>query len=323
MARIWQAWQAFIIGKRASTEAIRYKQHLTDNVLKLALSLQKGTYRHEQYHTFTLYDPKRREIAVANVNDRVVHRLLYDYLVPIWDKAFCYDAWSCRKGKGLHDAIKRAQHNTIKYRSGWLWRSDITKFFDSVDQGILKELLRTKLRQPQVLGILDEVIDSYQHELANQPIRIPNYSKHGIPIGNLTSQVFANIYLNELDQFVLHSIKPLGYVRYGDDIVLWCRNETDAHAARAIVTQFLADALHLRTNYLHDRIQPTRNKLAYLGVELWPTGRRLVPKVIQRIDTKLNRLNSSSYYALIEHHQPVRYRKRFLYRILDIIEQEW
>ena len=136
----------------------------------------------------------------------------------------------------------------------------------------------------------------------------------------MTSQVFANIYLNELDQFVLHSIKPLGYVRYGDDFVLWCENEASANEAQTIVTQFLQDELRLRINPLHDRIQPVRSKLSYLGVELWPSGRRLAPKVIQRIDGKLDQLNSSSYYALVKHHQPVRYRKRFLYQILDILD---
>ncbi|HEY1645577.1 MAG TPA: hypothetical protein VGF75_04320, partial [Candidatus Saccharimonadales bacterium] len=95
----------------------------------------------------------------------------------------------------------------------------------------------------------------------------------------------------------------MGYVRYGDDFVLWCKNEALAYEAQTIVTQFLADELRLSINPMHDRIQPSRNKLAYLGVELWPSGRRLSPKTLRRIDAKLDRINSSSYYALIKHHQ--------------------
>jgi hypothetical protein len=120
----------------------------------------------------------------------------------------------------------------------------------------------------------------------------------------------------------LHTIKPLGYVRYGDDFVLWCSTETEALEAQVIVSQFLTDELGLQINQMHDRVQPAQHKLAYLGVEIWPSGKRLTPKITKRIDDNLDPYNSSSYYSLIKHHQPSRYHKRFLYKILDTIEQE-
>ncbi|HUD07018.1 MAG TPA: RNA-directed DNA polymerase [Candidatus Saccharimonadales bacterium] len=141
----------------------------------------------------------------------------------------------------------------------------------------------------------------------------------GLPIGNLTSQIFANTYLNELDQFVLHSVKPLGYVRYGNDFVLWCESEAEAHIAKVVTTQFLLEELYLKINPMHDRVQPVSNKLPYLGVELWPSGRRLSPEMVTRIGQKLDYSNSSSYYALTKHHQPARYLKRFKYDLLDIL----
>lgn len=106
-------------------------------------------------------DNKRRDIAVASVRDRVVHRLLYDYLVPIWDKTFIYDAWSCRQGKGLHAAIERAQQCMRKYPDYWLWRADITKLFDSVDKPTMKQLLKRRVSDSKALWLLDEVLDSY------------------------------------------------------------------------------------------------------------------------------------------------------------------
>ena len=280
--------------------------------MQLAEDLQTQTYRHGNYESFVVHDPKRREIAVAGVRDRVVHRLLYDYLVPIWDKSFCYDAWSCRKDKGLLGAIERAQTNTYKYRNGWLWRSDITKFFDNVDHRLLRRLLRTKLHSPQVLWLLDKTIASYDVQA----------SKEGMPIGNLTSQIFANIYLNEFDQFALHSLKPSVYVRYGDDFVLWYPTEAAAREAQIIGRQFLADELKLAINPKHDRVQPANKKLAYLGVDLWPGGRRLQARTVRRVNQKLTIDNIPSYQSLIKQHLPERYAKDFVWKIVDIIDQE-
>lgn len=163
IASLWQSWQAFVCGKRASPVILNFRANLERNLLQLTKDIQTGTYQHNGYNSFIVHDPKRREIAVANVRDRVVHRLLYDYLVPIWDKSFCYDAWSCRKGKGLHGAIQRAQTHMRHYSNGWLWRSDITKFFDNVDHDKLKYILRTKTRGKRALNLLDNVIHSYDN----------------------------------------------------------------------------------------------------------------------------------------------------------------
>lgn len=133
IANIWKSWQAFASGKRTSNELLNYKSNLERNLLNLCHQLQDQTYKHGGYRNFVVHDPKRREIAVADIQDRVVHRLLYEYLVGKWDKSFCYDAWSCRRGKGLLGAINRAQSHMHEYQHGWVWRSDITKFFDSVN----------------------------------------------------------------------------------------------------------------------------------------------------------------------------------------------
>ncbi|PIZ63185.1 hypothetical protein COY17_01020 [Candidatus Saccharibacteria bacterium CG_4_10_14_0_2_um_filter_52_9] len=136
----------------------------------------------------------------------------------------------------------------------------------------------------------------------------------------MTSQIFANIYLNELDQFVLHSLKPRAYVRYGDDFVLWCADEAEARTAQIIGTQFLADQLGLPVNPKHDRVQPANKKLAYLGVDIWPSGRRLQARTTMRISQNLNLNNVASYQNLIKQHMPKRYGKDLIWKIVDILD---
>lgn len=138
-----------------------FRINLEGKLLQIHQQLSNKTYRHGGYAPFVVHDPKRREIAVADVADRIVHRLMYDYLVRVWDPSFCYDAWSCRRGKGLQGAINRAQSHSKKYRRGWLWRSDITKFFDTINQDHLKFLLSTKLPSQKTTWLLNEVISSY------------------------------------------------------------------------------------------------------------------------------------------------------------------
>ena len=168
IANIWRAWQAFVSGKCRSGSLRLFYANLETNLINLQQDLKNNNFQHGGYQSFVVHDPKRREIAVACIRDRVVHRLLYDYLVMVWDKTFCYDAWSCRKGKGLLGAIDRAEQHAKKYQHGWIWRSDITKFFDSVHQEHLQFLLRTKLDYPKVLWLLDEVIKSYTFNRTEQ-----------------------------------------------------------------------------------------------------------------------------------------------------------
>lgn len=125
--------------------------------------------------------------------------------------------------------------------------------------------------------------------------------------------------MNEFDQFVLHSLKPLGYVRYGDDFVLWFQTESEAIEAQIVSTQFLNDELHLQVNPKHDHTQSAHKNLSYLGVEIWPHSRRLEPKIWRRIQQNLNATNVASYYMLVKNYLPDRYQRKFLWQIIDII----
>jgi len=311
VTNVWRSFVAFRRGKRPSRAIIEFEGELLENILALADSLQTGSYRHGSYSHMIVNDNKRRDIAVASVRDRVIHRMLYDYLVPIWDKTFIYDAWSCRKNKGLHGAIERAQLFMRSYPNAWVWRADITKMFDSIDKNKLKLLLRKRIDDPTALLILDEVIDSYcSYE-----------NSRGIPIGNLTSQILANIYLNEFDRFMKHVLKPFAYLRYGDDWLCFAGSCNELENIREEAKKFLDTELGLSIHPRIDLIKPVNRGVSYLGVDIWPNGRRVDKAARLKLNANLSVRNASSYKSLLAHHQSKKYLKRFEWTMSEIIRR--
>jgi len=161
LKNIWRSWFNFHKNKNMTAELHEFQFYLEKNLFELQRDLDSGRYRHGAYRKFTVCDNKRREISVSGIRDRVVHRLLYDYLVPIFDKTFIYDAWSCRTGKGLLGAIERAQEFLRKNPRAYVWRGDVRKFFDSVDQAVLVKLIQRKVSDPKALWLIWEVIGSF------------------------------------------------------------------------------------------------------------------------------------------------------------------
>lgn len=213
---LFQAWDEFKKGKRKKRDVQVFERNLEHNLFNLHQKLTKKTYRHGQYTEFYVNDPKRRHIHKAEVADRVVHHLLYKYLYEIFDKTFIFDSYSCRLEKGTHCAVKRLEKFTRVVSKNysqdyWALKLDIKKFFESVDHDILKELIAKNVREPNIMWLTSQVIDSFP--LGVEPLK-------GVPLGNLTSQIFANIYLNELDQFVKHKLKTKYYLRYADDFII-------------------------------------------------------------------------------------------------------
>lgn len=201
---------------------------------------------HGEYAHKIVNEKKRRDIQVANVRDRVVHRLLYDYLVPIVDRRLDYDVWSCRPGKGVHQAVERARHMIRRHPQAWVWRADVTKFFDNVTHTKLMQILKYHVVDHTALELLERVVTSYA-----------GVTDRGIPIGNLTSQIFANIYLNEFDRLVRHTLKPLSYIRYGDDFLVFAESEQEAigfqcHAAQWLRRELFL-SLHKKNNHVIKR----------------------------------------------------------------------
>lgn len=311
LSKIWKSWYAFRRGKKRNKELDTFFYSLETNLSKLRRDLVSSDYQHGPYKRFSITDSKRRIISVASIRDRVVHRLVYDYLTDIFDKTFLYDSWSCRKGKGLSGAIKRTQKVIAKYRYSYIWRGDITKFFDSVDHEILKTNIRRKVRDKKALKIIDNIIDSYH-----------TFSRGlGMPIGNLTSQIFTNIYLHELDWHIFHRVKPISYIRYGDDFIILMKTVKDLKASRDEVITFLADKLKLTIHSTNNIIISASRGIHFLGCDIYPTGRRLRKRMISKIKQKLKLKNSSSYRALALAHFEQNVVKWIDWKNLDTLDQ--
>ena len=162
LGNVWKAWTEFRKGKRVTDELHTFQYYLEKNLHTLHKDLKDGTYRHGAYKQFMECDNKRREISVAPIRDRVVHRLLYDFLVPIWDKTFIYDAWSCRKNKGLLGAIERTQSFMRRFPEAYVWKGDVEKFFDNIDHKNLLQIFSRRIKDKRAYALLREVVESYK-----------------------------------------------------------------------------------------------------------------------------------------------------------------
>lgn len=158
---VWWSWLEFRRGKKPSREILRFEEELFENLMILCADLNTGRYRHGEYTHRIINEKKRRDIYVASVRDRVVHRMMYDCLLPVFEPTFDYDVWNCRLGKGLHACLEREKELTRRYEFGYVWRADIKKFFDNVLQEVLVGCLERRALDGKVLGLCQEIVMSY------------------------------------------------------------------------------------------------------------------------------------------------------------------
>lgn len=312
LKNIWHCYHLFRRGKKITKELDLFQYYLEENLYQLYLDLHYGSYRHGCYKEFIVTDNKKRQIRVANIRDRVVHRLLYEYLYPIYDPTFIYDTWSCRKDKGLIGAINRAQKFMFNNSSDYVWRADIKKFFDHIDHEILLKIIKQKITDTKAINLLQKIIASYSASIRE---REKKFRRRGIPIGNLTSQIFANIYLNELDHFIKHDLKVKHYLRYGDDFIIIEKDNKKLIHYRLQTIQYLAKHQRLNINPKNDLIIKSRHGIKFLGVWIYPTGKKLLRRNWNRIITHLNNQNSGSYFGLLHQHGTAKQIKYFSWLI--------
>ena len=208
------AWSEFRRGKRYRADVLEFQSNLMSNILQLHNDLSMCIYHHGGYEHFVVTDPKRRDIHKASVRDRLVHHAMYRILYPYFDARFIHDSYSCRNNKGTHKAISQFQNFVRKVsenntRTVYVLKCDIRKFFASIDHEILVTILEKQIPDRNIINLLKEVIGSFNSGIPGT----------GLPLGNLTSQLLVNIYLNEFDQFVKHALKAKFYIRYADDFV--------------------------------------------------------------------------------------------------------
>ena len=272
---------------------------MEDNLFGLHYELKNRIYRHSNYTSFYITDPKQRHIHKACVKDRIVHRAVYRVLYPIFDKFFIYDSYSCRLKKGTHRAVDRLEKFTLKVSRNytgpcWALKCDVKKFFASVDHQVMLSLIKRRIRDKEVLWLISEIISSFQsRERERETI--------GLPIGNLSSQLFANIYLNELDQFIKHRLKIKYYLRYCDDFIILDNNRQNLENLIGQIQFFLECQLSLK---LHPRkiiIRRINQGIDFLGYVILPHYRVLRTKTKRRILKRINEKNLPSYLGVLRH----------------------
>ncbi|MFZ1720275.1 MAG: reverse transcriptase domain-containing protein [Candidatus Moraniibacteriota bacterium] len=240
LENLLEAWKEFVRGKRGRKDVQEFESRLMDNVLTLHRHLSMKSYLHSSYEAFKISDPKPRDIHKASVRDRLVHHAIYRILYPFFDRTFIADSYSCRIGKGVHRALNQFQsfgrkvsHNHTK--TVWVLKCDVRKFFASIDHCVLLEILRGYIPDEDILWLLGEIIGSFSSTRAGV----------GLPLGNLTSQLLVNIYMNEFDQFAKHQLKVRYYIRYADDFVVFSQDRDWLEMILGKMKEFLRERLKL------------------------------------------------------------------------------
>lgn len=293
---MFSAWKIFRRGKTRKKDVMDFEMHLEDNIFSLYEEVKNGAYKHSAYTYFQIFDNKKRDIYKAEVRDRIMHQIIYDYLLSCFEPAFIYDSYASRKHKGQYKAV-----NTFRYfvklasasrKECYVLKCDVKKYFSSVDHAVLLDLIKEKIKCENVLKIITEIISSYHStEL---------FSK-GIPLGNITSQIFANIYLNTLDQYVKKDLKCRFYIRYNDDLIIVFENKKDIGNVRDKVILFVKEKLFLDIPIQKTSIRKIRWGVDFLGFVVLPRAVLLRNKTKHKIYANIKRKNMHSYLSLLKH----------------------
>jgi retron-type reverse transcriptase len=276
------AYKTFRKGKRFKQDVLKFEYNYETELLKLQGELIDHAYIPLPAHRFFVYEPKKREIVAAQVRDRVVHHALCRVIEPIFDKRLIYDTYACRLQKGTLAAIERFEEfkrKLLAYCSEdriYILKADIQKYFDSINHHILLELIRNKIADEDVIWLIKRILVSYQTE--------------GIPIGNLTSQVFANLYLSPLDQFIKHSLGFKYYIRYMDDFVLMDVSRDRLQQAKVKIAAFLKENLELNLHPKKQTVSPLKYGVDFLGFKIFSTRRLLRKENVKRFRRRLKRM---------------------------------
>ncbi len=260
-------------GKTKKKYAKEFNKNLTDNISRLRTELILYYYKPAQLKTFILRDPKTRKISKADFRDRIVHHALNNIIEPILDKTFIYDSYANRKGKGTLAALKRFDqfkrkvskngklngwfnNNQVK---GYCLRADIKHYFEEVDHNILLKIIKKKIKDPKVIWLIKQILNNYHFKKNSK----------GMPLGNLTSQFFANVYLNELDKFVKYKLKVKYYIRYVDDFVILHPSKKQLNIWKEEINNFLKENLKIELHPDKSQIISLNKPIPFIGFRIF------------------------------------------------------
>lgn len=265
----FKAWEEFRRDKKKKEDVVQFEKSLESEIFKLHRELANGTYKHSGYSGFYISDPKKRHIHKAIVRDRVLHHAIMGILYPLYDKIFIHNSFSCRVGKGTHKGVqalrsmlwKVSKNNT---RTAYILKCDIQKFFDSIDHDILLSILHKTIKDEQLMNLLTEVVESFTGEQSTL------FERRGVPIGNLTSQLFANVYMDKFDQYVKHVLKVKHYARYTDDFVIVSESREYLLSLLPQLSDFLNKELKLNMHPNKVEIRKYSEGIDFLGYVIFP-----------------------------------------------------
>ena len=244
-------------GVRLNRSLLSFWSELESNVLDLRQSLLDKTYRPQPYTEFMLLDPKPRRIQAADFADRVVHHSLCKTLAPHFERSYLAHSFACQVGKGNHRAVRQAQCFSRRFKGGWFLKIDIRHCFETIDHGLLMKRIQRRIGCPDTLWLTDLIIAH------------GGVDGKGLPIGNLTSQHFANFYLDAVDHFCIGPLKIKGFIRYMDDILLFSHDKEQLAEALGELTIWLPATLKLEIKHSATRLHPVSHGIPFLGFRIF------------------------------------------------------
>jgi RNA-directed DNA polymerase len=277
---LYLAFRKAAKGKRRKSEVAAFEFDLETNLFTLQEELQQQTYQHGAYRSFVIHDPKRRVISAAPFRDRVVHHALCNIIEPIFDCTFIGDSYANRIGKGNHKALARAQQFSRTYP--YVLQCDLRQYFPSIDHILLLEIIKRKIEDTSVIWLCQQILKSgegvltqeYQMQFFAGDDLLSVLRPRGLPIGNLTSQFWGNVYLNELDQTIKRNLQCTAYLRYVDDFLLFAHQKNQLWEWRHAIIQNL-NRLRLTLHEKSSTVYPSSNGIPFLGFVVFPTHCRL------------------------------------------------
>jgi RNA-directed DNA polymerase len=282
-------------GKRFRQNVLEFNFHIEHELFQLQSELTTHTYQPGEYRTFEIFEPKRRLISAAPYRDRVVHHALCHIIVPLFEAAFISDSYANRVGFGTHRALQK--FTKFSRSSRYILLCDIRQYFPSIDHLILKDLLRKKIKCPDTLWLLDTIIDNSNEQFPvidffpRDDLLTPLQRRRGLPIGNLTSQFFANVYLNHFDHFIKQQLSVKKYIRYVDDFALFADDRNLLIHARPEIETYLGSQLRLKIHPIKSQIFETSYGANFLGFRIFSEHIRVRSYNLKRGKRRLKQLS--------------------------------
>src|SRR3989344_988340 len=305
---LFKAWRNYRRGKTKKFAVIAFQRNIERELFALSEDIISGFYRHNAYHKFLVQDVKKREINTASIQDKLVHRAVYCFLSEIYEKIFIEHSFSSRAGKGMDKAVNKLSF-FLRNERNWHYgrcfalKCDIKKYFDNIDHNILIDLIRREISDKKTMTIIEKIIRSFKKG-----------KNRGLPLGNVTSQIFANIYLNELDFFIEKDLGVKIYIRYNDDFMIVDGNKRVLETTRDVIRKFLTQKLKLDMSEDKAIIRKFNWGIEFLGRVILPNAVVLRRKTRVKINQDFSKENKSSYLGLLSHINEFKFSRKLLAR---------